>query len=295
MGLLALTSISVQAQGVEPKGELRIYPRATQIGTVANREFKDHKGRVIKVIYYTYTGIPETNFSEERLREQSSRTYEYDEYSCPVKSESYDQQRNLIFAEEVRCVERTATPSLTTVRNPQGIKQRETRHTDTGSAQTVLQFDSSGEKVIGIIGELPRDTDLLHGWGNVVHGLALGIASIRERGPQQDLEVYVTVKNIDNGPGIAMISPIEIELKDAGGQVIQESSPQFNQPQQSGECPTYLKMGVPRQGLGLILYSLNLRERFNPLPPGKYSLTLTYCVSEKPERLVSNTIQIEVN
>lgn len=69
----------------------------------------------------------------------------------------------------------------------------------------------------------------------------------------------------------------------------------LNQAQQYGECPNFLKMGAPRAGLGMILYSLNLGERYKPLPPGQYSLALTYCVSENAERLVSNTIQIEVN
>src|SRR6185369_12860396 len=90
LGFLLLVSISAHAQEREPKGELRIYPRATQIGTVANREFKDDKGRIVKVIYYDYAGGSPGKFREELLREQSSSTYEYDEYDCAIKSKSYN-------------------------------------------------------------------------------------------------------------------------------------------------------------------------------------------------------------
>ena len=59
-----LLSISVRAQDRESKGELHIYPRATQIGIVANREFKDQKGRVVKVIYLATTITPQTIFAK---------------------------------------------------------------------------------------------------------------------------------------------------------------------------------------------------------------------------------------
>jgi hypothetical protein len=54
-------------------------------------------------------------------------------------------------------------------------------------------------------------------------------------------------------------------------------------------------MGAPRAGRSLILYSVNLGELYEPLPPGKHSMTITYCVANDLERLVSNTIQLEVN
>lgn len=292
---LLLLSISARAQEREPKGELHIYPRATQIGTVANREFKDHKGRIVKVIYYTYGDGSMSNFREELLRVQSSRTSEYDEHDCPIKNKSYDRSFNLISVEEVRCSEGTSIPVLTIVRNSADIKQRESRHTETGSTQTVLQFDSTGEKVIGISGEVPADVDLVHGWGNVSHGFALGIAANRESGRQQDLEIYVTVKNVDNDSWTTMVSPVLIELKHSNGQAVQQRASYTGKPDESGACPTYMQIGAPRAGRALIHYSLNLGERYDPLPPGKYSMTITYCVSEGSERLVSNTIQIEVN
>ena len=138
LGILLLLSIPVSAQ--EPEGKLRIYERATQIGTVASREFKDDKGRLVKVIYYSHADTTTNDF-----REQSTRTFDYDEYGCPIKSGSYDRTSKLTRTDEVRCVEGTATPSLTIVRNALGIKHGEIRHTATGGTQTALQFDNTGE------------------------------------------------------------------------------------------------------------------------------------------------------
>lgn len=296
LALLLLFSISARAQDLESKGELRIYHRPTQIGVVASREFKDDKGRVVKVIYYTDAGNSESNFREELLREQSSRTFEYDEYGCPIKSKSYDQAAKLIRIEELRCAEKTATRSLAIIRNAQGIKQGEARYTKTGSTQTVLHFDSNGEKVIAITGELPTDTDLIHGWGNVLHGFALGIAAIREKGRQQDLTVHVSLKNVDNDAGQIMVSPILVELKNSNGQVVEQKAAHRINPYQTqyNECPSFMQMGAPRRGRAQPQYNYSLGEQYERLSPGKYSITVTYCVTGLSERLVSNTIEIEV-
>jgi hypothetical protein len=292
LGLLLLLSISAHGQERESKGELRIYQRATQVGTVANREFKDDKGRVVKVIYYTHADTSTNDF-----REQSTHMFEYDEYGCPIKSKNYDRTSKLTHTEEVRCVDGTATRSLTIVRNSLGIKQGESRHTETGGTQTSLQFDSNGEKVVAITGELPSDVDLAHGWGDVLHGLALGVAANREKGRQQDLEVHVSIKNTGNDAGLVMVSPVLVELKDSNGQVVQQKKASYrtnlNQTR-SNECPSYLRIGAPSPGRAQSQYSYNLGEQYERLAAGKYSMTVTYCVSGVSERLVSNTIQIEV-
>ncbi len=294
IAVLLLVSICTHAQ--ESKGELRIYPRATQVGTVASRQFKDHKGRIVKIIYYTYAADSMSNFREDLLREHSSRTYEYDEYGCPIKSESYDQVHNLTATEEGRCVAGTATVRQTTLRNTPGVKQRETRYNDAGGVETVLEFDSNGEKVVGMNGAIPADIDLVHGWGNVVQGFALGIAANRESGPQQDLRVWVTIKNVDNDSSLTA-APILLDLKDANGLVIQENSINriTNAATQSNECPEKQKIGTPGTGRALIQFSIGLGERYSALPPGRYSLTITFCITDVPEKLVSNTIQLEVN
>ena len=296
LAFLLLLSISAHAQDLESKGELRIYHRATQIGTVASREFKDDKGRVIKVIYYTDAGNSMSNFREESLRVQSSSTFDYDEYGCPIKSKSYDQSAKLTRIEELRCVEGTATRRLAIIRNSLGIKQGEARYTADGSTQTILHFDSNGEKVIAITGELPSDTDLVHGWGNVLHGFALGIAANREKGRQQDLTVHVSLKYVGNDTGQIMVSPVLLELKNSNGQVIEQKAAHRINPYQTqyNECPSYLQMGAPQPGRAQPQYQYNLGEQYERLSPGKYSMTITYCVTGLSERLASNTIEIEV-
>jgi hypothetical protein len=295
--ILLLLSVSARAQNPESKGELQMYERATQIGTVARREFKDDKGRIVKEIYYTHADNSMSRFREELLREQSSRTFEYDEHDCQIMSRSYDHTLKLTRIEEVRCFDRTATRKLTIARNSLGIKQGEARHTATGGIQTIIQFDSNGEKVVAISGELPGDTDLINGWGNVLHGFALGIAANREKGRQQDLVVHISIKNVGKDAREAMVSPVLIELKDTNGQVAKQKAAYRSKPNQtrSNECPSYLEQGAPRPGWAQQQYTHSLSEQYDRLAPGKYSMTVAYCVSGLSERLVSNTIQIEVN
>jgi len=88
--ILLLLSIVVRAQVSDPKSELRLYSRATQIGTTASREFKDDKGRIVKVIYYTGGGSFGGPYREELLREQSIRSYTYDDHNCRIRGERYE-------------------------------------------------------------------------------------------------------------------------------------------------------------------------------------------------------------
>lgn len=300
LSVIILLSFLVVSRGqvAARKGELTIYTRATQIGTVASRTFNDDQGRAVEVIYYTGGGNFEGPYREDMLREQSIHLYTYDEHNCRFKSESYEPGMTLSRVEEVRCFDGTATPNLTTVRDARGIKQAETRHTATGSKKTVLYFDYAGDKVVAINGELPMDTDLAGGWGVVFSGFACGIAANREKGRQEELEVHVSIKNISHdADAVVMISPVLVELKDSSGRVIErktayrkdESKTQFE------ECPTYMNQGAPYVGRSQPQPGYGLGEQYDPMAPGKYTFTITYCVSGFPGRLVSNTIFLEVD
>lgn len=295
--ILVLLFVAGRAQVAEPIGELRLYERATQIGTVASREFKDNKGRVVKVIYYTGGGSFEGPYREDLLREQSIHNYTYDDHDCRIKSESYSPGMKLSRTEEVHCLDGTATRSLTTVRDARGIKQAEIRHTANGGTQTELYFDSDGDKVVAINGEVPADVNLTHGWGELLNGFVCGIAANRERGRQEDLNVIVTIRNISHDmKGVVMISPVLVELKDNTGRVI-ERKPAYGIPKddaRSEGCPTYLSQGAPSAGRSQLQPGFTLGEQYDRLAPGKYSLTITYCVSAVSGLLVSNTILLEV-
>ncbi len=295
---LLLLASGVRAQVAEQQGELRIYDRATQINTVANREFKDQRGRVIKVIYYTGGGGGfEGPYSEELLREQSIRVYTYDEHDCRVRSENYEPGMKLTSTVEVQCLAGTRTPGLTTTRDARGIKQAEVKHDAKGSTQTTLYFDADGHKVIAIDGDTPPDVDLAHGWGKVSGGFACGIAANREKGRQEDLHVWVTIKNISyRTEEVLMVSPVLVELKDSAGRLIEPKAEYEGDGNkiQSGACPTYMSQGAPRAGESDLLRSYALGERYHRLTPGTYSMTVKHCLPTMRGLLVSNTILFEV-
>jgi hypothetical protein len=279
------------------QGELRLYERATQIGTVASRVFRDAKGRVVKTIYYTGGGI-EGPYSVESLREQSIRVTTYDDYDCPVKNETYAPGMKVTYTIETRCRKGTATPHITTARDARGVKQSETRHRSDDGTQTSLYFDDEGEHVVSIWGRTPADVDLVHGWGKEVAGFACGIAASRVRGRQSELSVWVTIKNIGhhNEVGLDMISPVAFELRDAAGQLVApkaNSDTDFDE-SASTACPSNEGRGVPSAGASQLLRSYALGERYDRLPPGTYSVTVKHCLSSKRQLVVSNTINLEV-
>ncbi|HEX8128582.1 MAG TPA: hypothetical protein VF527_05720 [Pyrinomonadaceae bacterium] len=302
VGLLSL-SIGAHAQKKAEdgggQGELRLYDRATQIGTAANRVFRDARGRVVKTIYYTGDGGLHGAASEDSLREQSIRVTTYDDYDCPVKNETYEPGMKLAYTSETRCRKETATPHTTIGRNARGVKQTETRHEPDGRTRASLYFDDEGERVVSIWGAMPSDVDLVHGWGKEVSGFTTGIAASRERGRQTELRVWVTIRNISNREegGLVMISPVAFELRDAAGRLV---APKANTTEAFAEgaattaCPDYEGRGVPRAGAAELLRSYELAEQYDPLPPGSYSVTLKHCLSSKRQLIVSNTIHLEV-
>ena len=294
--VLLLSSVVVRGQVADPKGELRLYTRATQIGTVASRTFKDDKGRDVKVIYYSGGGSFEGPYREELLREQSIHTYTYDTHNCRIKSETYQPGMKLSRTEEVRCLDGTATPNLTIVRDVRDIKKAESRHTASGGTQTVLYFDDDGNEVVAINGELPKDTDLANGWGVVFNGFACGIAANRKKGRQEELEIHATIKNISHDGAVIMMSPVLLELKDSTGRVIERKAAYRNDESktQFEVCPTYMSQGTPQFGRSQPQPGYRLGEQYDRLAPGKYSLAISYCVAGVPGRLVSNTILLEV-
>jgi hypothetical protein len=296
--MLLLLQGGASAQVAEQQGELRIYDRPTQINTVASREFKDDKGRVVKVIYYTGGGGGfEGPYSEELLREQSIHVYTYDDQDCLIKSETYEPGMKLTRTADAQCLPGTATPRLTTAHDARGVRQAETRHDAKGSTQTTLYFDTGGDKVIAIDGDTPADVDLAHGWGKVTGGFACGIAANREKGRQEDLDVWVTIKNISyRTEGVVMVSPVLVELKDSAGRVIEPKAEyeEDGNKLQPGACPTYMSQGAPFIGQSDLLRSYALGERYDRLSPGTYSMTVKHCLSATRGLLVSNTILLEI-
>jgi hypothetical protein len=291
---------SANAQTKET-GELHLYSHSTQIGVVANREFKDTKGRVVKVIYYT-GGTSEFNgpFREELLQEHSIHTFQFDDNDCSIKSESFAPGMKPSGSSETICFEGTSEAKLITIRNARGIKTVEIRKIlkdDHSRTKSTLFFDATGEKVVALDGDIPTDVDLLHGWGEPLNGLALGIAANREKGRLEELQVWSSLKNIDDaGERMPRIWPLLIELKDSNGRFIEPTAQYADDMNQfqSEECPRDKDWGAPFAGSSQLQRGFSFRDRYGQPAPGRYSITIKYCLGDTGKLLLSNTIDVEI-
>jgi hypothetical protein len=93
-----------------------------------------------------------------------------------------------------------------------------------------------------------------------------------------------------------MVAPVAFELRDAKGALV-APNPAFREnfdEAASTTCPADEGRGVPFAGASQLLRSYELGERYETLPPGKYSATVKHCLSPKRELIVSNTIHFEV-
>lgn len=294
-----LACVGARAQETEDKGgDLRIYHRATQIGTTAMRTFRDAKGRVVKTIYYTGGGggLVEGPYLEELLREQSIETVAYDEHDCRVRGARYAPGMKLLNISLVRCRKGTDVPEHSVALDADGRRVSETWHDRGGGTASSRFFGADGERVIAVDGHTRADVDLADGWGETVGGFALGIATDRMSGQQGELSVWVTVKNLTHADGVVDFAPLAFELRDAAGRPV-EPHPDWA-PRQSGpapgQCPALAGQGAPFVGRSDYVATDALRDIFPPLTPGKYTLTYKYCISTTHLPLVSNTITFEV-
>jgi hypothetical protein len=291
--LLLLLDSRAYAQDDVQTSELHIYDRPTQAGTVADRVFKDSKGRVVKTVIYTGGGP--APYREELLRVYLITIAKYGPDDCVVRAATYWPGMILKSMIEGTCWPGTATPKLTVIRDAHGVRTQETRHKTQGGKSSVLLFDATGEKVIAIKSQTPDDVDLVHGWGKEVGGLACGIAANRERGRQEDLELFVTVKNISfRQDRVTTVSPVAVELKDSAGLLIGPKA-EFASKEAKiapSTCPPFGE--APIVGESRLLTSYRLGERYVGLAPGKYEMTVRLCSRLISGLLVSNTLLLEI-
>jgi hypothetical protein len=288
---------SVNAQTKE-KGELHIYSHESQVGVVANREFKDEKGRVVKTIYYYGDADSNGQYREELLKERSIHTVQFDDNDCPIKGQNFDPGMKLTSSSETICFEGTSEDKLITTRDARGIRTAEIRkilkEDGRSSTSSTLFFDATGEKVVALDGDVPTDVDLLRGWGPSMNGFALGIAVNREKGRQEELEVWCSLKNIDH-KGDPYVQPWLVELTDSNGRFIEPlkaHAGDVNKP--SEECTRTDDWGGPDAGTSALQRGFWFRERYAVLAPGRYSVTIKYCMRDVGKLLASNQIDVEI-
>src|SRR5436190_7355382 len=273
--------------------QLNIYDRPTQAGTVADRVFKDSKGRVVKNIIYTGGGP--APYREELLQVYLITIAKYGPNDCIVRAATYWPGMILKSMIEGTCWPGTQIPRLTVFRDAHGVRTQETRHKTQDGKSTVLLFDSTGEKVIAVKSLTPDDVDLVHGWGKEVGGFACGIAANRERGHQEDIELFVTIKNIGfRQDRRVIVSPVAVELKDSAGRLIGPKA-EFATKEAKiapNTCPPFGE--GPAVGESSLLTSYRLGDRYDQLAPGKYEMTVRVCSPVITGLLVSNTLLLEI-
>jgi hypothetical protein len=291
--LLLLLDSKAYAQADVQTSQLHIYDRPTQAGTVADREFRDSKGRVVRSV--VYTGGGPAPYREELLRVYLISIAKYGANDCVVRAATYWPGMILKSMIEGTCWPGTANPKLIVVRDAHGVRTQETRYKAEAGKKTVLLFDATGEKVIAIKSQTPDDVNLAHGWGNEVGGFACGIAANRERGLQEDMELFVTVKNINfRRDRVSMVSPLVAELKDSAGRVVGPKAELAAKEAKisPNTCPPFSEL--PLVGESLLLTSSRLSERYDRLAPGKYEMTVRLCSPVISGLLISNTLLLEI-
>jgi hypothetical protein len=288
-----LPLLDSRAQEDVQTSQLQIYDRPTQAGTVADRVFKDSKGRVVKNILYTGGGP--APYHEELLQVYLISIAKYGPNDCVVRAATYWPGMILKSMIEGTCWPGTATPKLTVFRDAHGVRTQEARHKTEAGKSTVLLFDATGEKVVAIKSLTPDDIDLAHGWGKEVGGVACGIAANRERGRQEDMELFITIKNSSyRRDRVPTVSPVAVELKDSAGRLVRPKAELAAKEAKIAPnvCPPFGEL--PLIGESRLLTSYRLGERYDGLAPGKYEMTVRLCSPVISGLLVSNTLLLEI-
>lgn len=277
-----------------PEGILTIYPRETQLGIAANRIFRDGNGRITRTIYYRANGKADPIREEDLVPEQVVNSH-YDamgrvrreEYCSPgmVRQWTWD----FVYSkdEEVR-VKRSA----------EGLRTYEIRRRS-GTEKSHLYFDHTGERLVGIRGEVP--SDLSYAWGETSDGLACGIGVSRSKGPLEDIYVTVTIRN-STGEATQVVTlwpyrVLEVELRDDQGNIVPEDHSKLSA---EDERMSRLNPSATENRQTLAPYvaatyeGFKLDDWYSDLPSGAYRLTVRRRAGGKGFELVSKPLALEI-
>jgi hypothetical protein len=143
--------------------------------------------------------------------------------------------------------------------------------------------------------------NLVHGWGASVEGLSCGIATDKPRGKSEEIQIYVTVRNLTDTE-IRLAKTIQyrimqMDLRDAAGGIVPQDTEYVNK-----RTEHLLEMNKgPAEGSHAIapseashLEAYPLTDWYRGLKPGKYSLTVHRRGSGREFTLTSNTIELEL-
>jgi len=291
----------------DPSGHLTIYGIITQIGTVANRVFRDSQGRITKTIYYglDYDKLPDPfplagPYSEEMLAVQSIRIHKYDRNGRQIRVEHYTPDSVLSRIMQTKYACGGGKKATVWLRSDQS-REYEIRY-ENGRSTSHLYFDDTGRRLIAVRGAVPEDINLAYGWGQPVDGLACAIAPNKRSGFAKDISIAVTVRNLSGHPAKVVTAlpyqTIQMELRDANGDLvpqatrfIEERNEELMRMNNRGtEC---LQTIAPHQA-GHYASGYELTQWYRKLEGGKYHLTVKRRGSGKGFSLTSNTITFNI-
>jgi hypothetical protein len=276
------------------------------IGTVANRTLRNSAGQVTKTIVYGLDAkkiqqkdIMDGPYSEDMLAVRSIQIHKYDQNGREIRIEHHTRDLRLDRIMEVVYGGNGQKECIVWL-TPDERRYYEIRYRD-GHATSHLYFDDAGEGLIAIWGEIPKDVDLVCGWGQPVDDLSCGIAPNKFRGRVKDICISVSVRNLADHPARLVTGIqyhiIRIELRDMDGAIVRQDVKHVDK---RHKALLTMNRG-PNEGFQTIgsneaHYSngYRLAEWYRKIRPGRYYLTIRRRAATEEFSLVSNTIEIEI-
>lgn len=276
------------------QGELTVYPKSTENGTLAVRVFRDTHGRLLKKIYYTGQDLSHSVHGyETSLQTREIVLYEYDRKGRSQWEKHYTPRMTLTRTMET--VHSTRGETLI-CRRPDQTKVYEIR------PDTEIYFDDTGKRVIGLKGAIPKEVDLASGWGPTVEGLACGLGFERARGRLKDMRFYLTVRNLTDAPRKIITAlpyhQMQLQLQDESGRLMPQDVGLMEKQEQEqvrldpGTQESTRPIEAHQAGMEGTGYSL--KAWYAQLPAGKYTLRVRRRAQGQDFVLVSPAVPFEL-
>ncbi len=168
--------------GPEIKGQRQIYPMVTQIGTAANRTFRDRQGRIIKTIYYTAAtprnlpaqgpeGMSDADFEKFfKLQRTQTNQFDWNGFYRVEVSTGFDQRKDQVAL----------------------------YLNESNQRSTQIWYDPTGTHIIGIHGLLPGFLSEKLAWSAFGDGVRASFFVITYNGTIGGRSVFYTIHNTGN-------------------------------------------------------------------------------------------------
>lgn len=281
------------------KGELTTYDTPSQNGTIAKRVFRDSSGRIAKTIYYRSSEKASGPYPGETLQVSSIVIHLYDGAGRERREEYRGPDMQLHRIKDT--VYRNGDKTAVVWRRPDGIREYEIRYSG-GREVSHLYFDESGERLVGVKGEIPADIKLAWGWGVPSEGLACGIGANCTSGLLKHLRIFVSVRNLTETSAKVITAlqyhEIQVELRNTKGDAVPQNAAYIEERDRGLIRANHglheSMQTIEPHNAGMFTGGFELREWYSDLPAGTYYLTVRRRGAGKEFNLVSNTLKIEI-